>query len=228
MSQSLLTPLAAEVELDDIVSAPFFYRGELVEGADQIHRSRDLGVRFATPRIEFDKAVPPRTEVPPLLNVPLSEIIDFLIETGQALKSPGNVHLQECLDRMAATHILPSKVVQRTIEYAVDYLDRRTVCVNGFSIGRLLVDRTPSYFTIVDIGLLPGYQGRGIGTLLIQDLLDEAAAHDVPVRLTLIKDNPALRICERLAFGEAVDLGDRVLVTWSPRDRVSVPDAAIS
>jgi len=127
MSQSTLLPPGAEADLDDVVSAPFFYRGELVEGTDQIHRSRDLGVRFATPRIEFDKAVPPRTEVPPLLDVPLAEIIDFLVETGQALGSSSNVHVQECLDRMAETHILPRKVVQRTIDYAVEYLDKRTL-----------------------------------------------------------------------------------------------------
>jgi ribosomal protein S18 acetylase RimI-like enzyme len=109
-----------------------------------------------------------------------------------------------------------------------DYLDRRTICVNGFSVGRLLVDRTPSGFTIVDIGLLPSFQGRGIGALLIHDLLEEAAEADLPVQLTLTRDNPALRLCERLGFGAPLDLGDRVLTTWNPRDRVSIPDAAIS
>ena len=31
------------------VSAPFFVRGVLIEGNDAVHRSRDLGVNFATP-----------------------------------------------------------------------------------------------------------------------------------------------------------------------------------
>jgi len=41
---------AAGTELkpaDAVVSAPFFLRGELVEGQDAVHRSRDLGVTFA-------------------------------------------------------------------------------------------------------------------------------------------------------------------------------------
>src|SRR5215218_9675646 len=59
-----------------VVSAPFFYRGEVVAGSEQTHRSRDLGVAFATPRLDLDKAVAPRTEVPPLLNVPVADIID--------------------------------------------------------------------------------------------------------------------------------------------------------
>jgi hypothetical protein len=107
------------------VSAPFFYRGEVVEGTDQTHRSRDLGVTFTTPRLEFDKAVPARTEVPPLLNVPIAEIVDFLVETGQRLAAPGNVYMQECFDRMAATHILPRGVVETVGKHAVAYLDKR-------------------------------------------------------------------------------------------------------
>ena len=61
MSQSPAAPPPAAMAEEEIVSAPFFYRGELVEGSDEMHRSRDLGVRFTTPKIDFDKAVPPRT-----------------------------------------------------------------------------------------------------------------------------------------------------------------------
>ncbi len=100
-------------------------RGELVEGNDAKHRSRDLGVDFTTPQIDLDRVVHPRTEVPPLLNVPLSEIIDFLVETGQRLIAPDNAHMQECFERMAATHILPRGVVETTARHAAAYLDER-------------------------------------------------------------------------------------------------------
>ena len=110
---------------EPIVSAPFFLRGELVEGHDVTHRSRDLGVTFATPKIDLNKAVHPRTEVPPLLNVPLAEIIDFLVETGQRMLSSDNPYMQECFDRMASTHILPRSVVENTAKHAVAYLDKR-------------------------------------------------------------------------------------------------------
>jgi hypothetical protein len=110
---------------EPIVSAPFFLRGELIEGSDIIQKSRDLGVTFATPNIPFDKAVPPRTEVPPLLNVPTSEIIDFLVETGQRLVAPDNAYVHECFDRMASTHILPRSVFENVGKHAVAYLDKR-------------------------------------------------------------------------------------------------------
>jgi hypothetical protein len=112
-------------KLDAVVAAPFFVRGDLVEGHDVTHRSRDLGVTFATPRIPLDRVVPPRTEVPPLLNVPLAEIMDFLVETGQRIVDPNNAVMQECIDRMCSTHILPRAVVENQAKYAAAYLDKR-------------------------------------------------------------------------------------------------------
>ena len=110
---------------ETVVSAPIFVRGEVIEGSDIVHRSRDLGVTFATANIPYDKAIPPRTEVPPLLNVPTAEIIDFLVETGQRLVAPDNQFVHECFDRMASTHILPRSVIENVGKHAVSYLDRR-------------------------------------------------------------------------------------------------------
>ncbi len=110
---------------ETIVSAPFLVRGELIEGNAVTQRSRDLGVTFATPAIPFDRLVPPRTEVPPLLNVPLSEIIDFLVLAGEKIRDPKNQFMQECIERMCSTHILPREVVGAQAQYAASYLDRR-------------------------------------------------------------------------------------------------------
>ena len=118
----------SETHADEaLVSAPFFLRGEVLHGTDVIQTSRDLGVTLATPRIPFDRAVPPRTEVPPLLNVPLAEIIDFLVETGQRLVAKDNDHMQECIERMCRTHILPRAVVENTARHAAAYLNKRTL-----------------------------------------------------------------------------------------------------
>ena len=107
------------------LSAPFFARGELIDGNDVLHTSRDLGVDFVTPRIDFDRIVHPRIEVPPLLNVPLAEIIDFLVETGQRLTDPNNPFIQSCIERMSCTHILPRAVLENQVKGAATYLDKR-------------------------------------------------------------------------------------------------------
>lgn len=110
---------------DQPVSAPFFIGGELLEGSDTVHRSRDLGVEFASPKIPYNRVVPPRTQVPPLLDVPLSDIIDFLVQAGERIRDPHNDFMRECIDRMCSTHILPRDVVAVQASYAASYLDRR-------------------------------------------------------------------------------------------------------
>jgi Acyl-CoA reductase (LuxC) len=128
------------------VSAPFFARGALIEGNDAVHRSRDLGVNFATPKINLDRIVHPRTEVPPLLNVPLAEIIDFLVETGQRIVDPNNAFVQDCVERMCSTHILPRGVLENQIKGAAAYLDKRllnTVVEQNFPDPKALDEWVP-------------------------------------------------------------------------------------
>src|SRR4051812_30880617 len=79
-----------------------------------------------------------------------------------------------------------------------DYLDRRTVCINGFSAGRLLVDRPAHHITIVDLALLPAFRGRGVGSMLIRAVIEEAAEAHVPVHMEMPKNSDSLQTCERL------------------------------
>lgn len=108
-------------------SAPFFVRGHVVEGMDVVHRSRDLGVDFATPKIDLDELVHPRTELPPLLNVKLSEIIDFLVESGQRLRDDKNPYVEACIDRMAKVSLQPRKVIEDQFINACEYLDKKVL-----------------------------------------------------------------------------------------------------
>ncbi len=108
-------------------AAPFFIRGMLVEGADDIHRSRDLGVSFATPKLDLNALVRPRTELPPLLNVPLAEIIDFLAEAGEQLGRKSNVHVDACIEHMAKVSLQPRTAVEYMVKSAAEYLDPKSL-----------------------------------------------------------------------------------------------------
>ena len=67
-------------------------------------------------------------------------------------------------------------------------------------IGRLIVNRAPDEYRLVDIALLPEQRGAGLGTTLIQRLLREAAAAGKPVRLSVLKGHRAARLYQRLGF----------------------------
>jgi hypothetical protein len=112
---------------EPVNSAPFFIRGKVVEGHDSMQRSRDLGVTFATPKLPLDDLVHPRTELPPLLNVPLSEIIDFLAEAGQRMSDGKNPYVEACVDRMAKVSLAPRSVIEFQMTNAAEYLDKKVL-----------------------------------------------------------------------------------------------------
>jgi hypothetical protein len=107
-----------------LLRAAHFVRGKLVEGNDTLHKSRDLGVDFTTPAIDLNALITPRSEPGPLFDVKLSEIIDFLVATGEALALEKNQYLQECAERMAATNPLPRRIIDNLYRKAGTYLTR--------------------------------------------------------------------------------------------------------
>jgi ribosomal protein S18 acetylase RimI-like enzyme len=69
----------------------------------------------------------------------------------------------------------------------------------GRPIGRLRVVRTSTSITLAGIQLLPAYQNRRIGTTLIEQLKREAEQQQIPLLISVEKDNPdAQRLYVRL------------------------------
>jgi ribosomal protein S18 acetylase RimI-like enzyme len=66
--------------------------------------------------------------------------------------------------------------------------------------GRLYIFRNNLEIRLVDIALLPAFYNQGIGSSLLQDLQRQAQAADLPLRLRVLKNNPARRLYERLQF----------------------------
>jgi GNAT superfamily N-acetyltransferase len=85
--------------------------------------------------------------------------------------------------------------------------DSTIVLLNELSIGRLLVDRTGKEIILVDIALLPDHRNSGIGTALLQSLLDEATGAQKNVTLNVLRWNVATRLYERLGFKAVGDDG---------------------
>jgi ribosomal protein S18 acetylase RimI-like enzyme len=83
-------------------------------------------------------------------------------------------------------------------------------------IGRLYVARWKDEIRIVDIALLPTYRGTGIGTTILRDLLAEADAKGKPVRIHVERNNPALRLYQRLGFVMIEDKGVYLLMERRP------------
>ena len=78
--------------------------------------------------------------------------------------------------------------------------EHQIIMLDGKIIRRVLVERAEAEHRGVDIALLPEYRSGGIGTMLIQELLDEAAEAGKPFRISVVRTNPALHLYHRLGF----------------------------
>jgi GNAT superfamily N-acetyltransferase len=74
------------------------------------------------------------------------------------------------------------------------------VVVCGRDIGQLSVEDRPEERFLSGIFLLPAYQGQGLGSQIIGDVLAGARDGNRPVRLQVLNGNPARRLYERLGF----------------------------
>ena len=97
--------------------------------------------------------------------------------------------------------------------------------VDGEPAGRLYVARWPAEIRLVYISLLPAYRGRGIGTNLVKDLLDEGGSSGRPVRIHVEIYNPALHLYERLGFRRIAERGPYYFLEWSPADTATAGPA---
>ena len=86
--------------------------------------------------------------------------------------------------------------------------------VDGMPAGRLYIDRSPSEIRIVDITLASEHRGHGIGSGLVQGILEQGRASGRPVTIHVEFENPARRLYERLGFTEIAQHGIYTLMEW--------------
>lgn len=82
-------------------------------------------------------------------------------------------------------------------------------------VGYMYVDRGAKEILGVDIAVLPEYRSKGIGGLLIRDLLMEAEEKGVPFNIQVLKQNTkALKLYERMGFVYTGDTGLHFQMKW--------------
>ena len=90
------------------------------------------------------------------------------------------------------------------------------VVVDGADAGRLYLDRRPDEIRVIDIALLPPVRGKGVGSEIMQSILDEAAITSLAVRIHVEEYNPAQQLYRRLGFRDLEQLGTYILMEWTP------------
>jgi ribosomal protein S18 acetylase RimI-like enzyme len=93
------------------------------------------------------------------------------------------------------------------------------ILAEGTPVGRLYVDRRATEIRILDIGLLPEARGHGIGSHILQDLMEEAEAAKKTLSIYVESSNPSLQLFQRLGFVKAGENDISCLMEWHPAEK---------
>jgi ribosomal protein S18 acetylase RimI-like enzyme len=85
----------------------------------------------------------------------------------------------------------------------------------GIPIGRLYVDRRKKEIRIIDIALLSEYRRQGIGSALLEEILEEGRRFHLPVTIHVEFFNPAMRLYDRLGFRKTSETGIYLKMEWT-------------
>lgn len=80
---------------------------------------------------------------------------------------------------------------------------------------RLMLGEAEAALRILDILVEPAARCRGLGSLLLAGLLEQAGEAGWSVTLHVAKDNPAFRLYVRLGFRVTGDVGIALAMTWA-------------
>ena len=91
--------------------------------------------------------------------------------------------------------------------------------IDGKPAGRIWIGRSKDEIRLMDIALLPEFQNRGAGTVLVNRLIDEARNTGKRLRhMVFVLNNNADRFYLRLGFVEIEDVGGYKHMEWKRKD----------
>jgi ribosomal protein S18 acetylase RimI-like enzyme len=76
----------------------------------------------------------------------------------------------------------------------------KIIVINGERAGLLKVIKEEKLWELCQIQITRKYQRQGIGNLIISNIIREAGQEGLPLKLDVLKSNPAKRLYERLGF----------------------------
>jgi ribosomal protein S18 acetylase RimI-like enzyme len=97
------------------------------------------------------------------------------------------------------------------------------IVVDGVAAGRLYLDYLPREIHIIEITLLPEYRNQGLGTKIIQNLMDEARQRKSKISLCVEKTNPAYGLYQKMGFARVKDSSVYYFLEWTAQDAEGNP-----
>jgi ribosomal protein S18 acetylase RimI-like enzyme len=95
------------------------------------------------------------------------------------------------------------------------------VLFEGEPCGYVCVEDRPAEVYLRELVVAPHYQGQGIGSAVLDAVIEHARARGVPVRLGTHRANRAANLYRRLGFRQIGSTDTHLLFEWSAADETS-------
>ena len=100
--------------------------------------------------------------------------------------------------------------------------DYCVILINDRPAGRIWVGSDDEQIRLLEIAIVPEFQNRGAGTILLRRLIEQASQTNKFLRhMVFVLNNDAHRFYERLGFAVIEDLGAYKHMEWRPEKRSS-------
>lgn len=132
---------------------------------------------------------------------------DFLFEVYASTRADEMALVDWNEQQKKAFLQMQSDAQRRSYEEEFSGAEYDIILLGERPVGRFWVHRTPDEIHLLDIALLPEYQNRGIGSVLLGRLIDESEETGKVLRHTVFKLNTeAFRFYERLGFSATKEI----------------------
>ena len=89
---------------------------------------------------------------------------------------------------------------RKRFEQVTHVEDHQILELNGETAGCLCLKESPDELRLARLFILPQFQNRGFGTKIMTGILELAERKKLPIRLRVLRVNPARSLYERLGF----------------------------
>jgi GNAT superfamily N-acetyltransferase len=125
----------------------------------------------------------------------------------------------EALGKEQAEQLMQMQFTAQTKQYRGEFpdSDHKIILFEKKAVGRLWANRNEREICCIDIAVLSEYRGFGIGTVVLRDLIDEAARTNRVFTLHVLKTNPAIRLYLRLGCEIVAEDDVHFAMEWQPK-----------
>lgn len=105
---------------------------------------------------------------------------------------------------------------RRMLADSFDARAHQIVVCDGIDIGVVSHEVASTHVQLSKVYLMPAHQRQGLGTALVQHFQNLARSLQRPLRLRVLRPNPARRLYERLGFVVTGEAPERIFMEWRP------------